>query len=53
MVAMYYDRNFQILIKPKVEKRARELEVEVVLRIKDEEIRISGNSVEGQGAANG
>jgi hypothetical protein len=45
----YYSRNFHIGIRPKVEKRARELKVDVVLRIKDEEIRVSGNPVDDQG----
>lgn len=40
---LYYSRNFQ------VEKRARELKVDVVLKIKDEEVRIAGNPVEDQG----
>jgi hypothetical protein len=45
---LYYERNFQTVIKPKVEKRVRELKVEVILRIRGEQIRISGNPVEGQ-----
>lgn len=40
---LYYHHNFQVVIKPKVEKRVRELGVEVVLRIKGEEIRVSRN----------
>lgn len=45
----YYSRNFQVAIRPKVEKRARELKVDVVLKIKDEEIRICGDPVEDHG----
>jgi hypothetical protein len=44
----YYHRKFQRVIKPRVEKRARELKVEVVLRFKNECVWIPENTVKDQ-----